>query len=72
MELVVIIAEFLIGDLCFGTVASLNATCQLVHQETMPVLYETTFWSFKRDAELRLERMKEGRAERPDYRKYIK
>lgn len=45
VELLVIVAEFLAGDLCFGTAASLSATCRTVHQETLPVLFETTFWS---------------------------
>lgn len=73
VELLVVVAEFLTGDLCFGTVANLNATCNIVHQETLPVLFETTFWSYERDAELRLEGIVKDRGEYlPDYRKYVK
>lgn len=41
VELMVIISEFLLGDGAFGTLASLNTTCHVVHQETAPVLNET-------------------------------
>jgi hypothetical protein len=73
VEILVIVADFLTGDLCFGTVANLNATCNIVHQETLPVLFETTFWSYESDAALRLEGIVKGRGEYlPDYRKYVK
>jgi hypothetical protein len=41
MELLVIVAEFLVGDFAFGTAANLNVTSQAVRQETLPILYET-------------------------------
>jgi hypothetical protein len=41
MELIVTIAEFLIGDFAFGTTANLNLTCHTVREETLAVLYET-------------------------------
>jgi hypothetical protein len=41
VELFAAIAEFLIGDLAFGTAASLNVICSAVRMETLPVLYET-------------------------------
>lgn len=44
VEILVLIAEFLIGDNCFGTAAKLNATCQIVHRETLTVLYATLLW----------------------------
>jgi hypothetical protein len=47
-ELLVIVSEFLAGDLCFGTIASLNAASWAVHEETLPVLYETTIWDYKK------------------------
>lgn len=37
----VIISEFLLGNSLTGTLASLNATCHVIHQETAPVLNET-------------------------------
>lgn len=41
VELIVSIAEILAGDLCFGSIANLNIACRIVHEETLPVLYET-------------------------------
>lgn len=41
VELFGVIGEFLSGDLCFGTLANLNAACRAVQEETLPVLYET-------------------------------
>jgi hypothetical protein len=49
VEVLVIVAEYLAGDLCFGTIANLNATSWTVHEETLPVLYETTIWDYKKD-----------------------
>lgn len=49
IELLVIVAEILAGDLCFGTLASFNATCQIVHAETTSILYESTFWQYEGD-----------------------
>jgi hypothetical protein len=43
VELLVTIAEFLLGDSCSGTVANLNVTCRIVHQETASALYHTVF-----------------------------
>jgi hypothetical protein len=40
-ELFGVIAEMLVGDLAFGTAASLNVICAAVQEETLPVLYET-------------------------------
>jgi hypothetical protein len=44
VELVVVVAEFLSRDLCFGSLANLNRTCRLVHAETLPALYEMMEW----------------------------
>lgn len=41
VELFSVIGGFLAGDLCFGSLASLNATCRGFYEETLPVLYET-------------------------------
>jgi hypothetical protein len=41
VELIVTIAEFLIGDFAFGTTANLSLACHSVREETLPVLYET-------------------------------
>jgi hypothetical protein len=43
VELLVIIAEHLIGMFAFGTTANLNVSCHSVYTETLPVLYETFF-----------------------------
>ncbi|KAJ9092969.1 hypothetical protein QFC20_007237 [Naganishia adeliensis] len=47
-ELLVMVSEFLAGDLCFGTIANLNAASWTVHQETLPVLYETMIWDYRK------------------------
>jgi hypothetical protein len=41
MELIVTVAEFLVGDFAFGTAANLSLASHAVHQETLGVLYET-------------------------------
>jgi hypothetical protein len=41
VELIVSIAEILAGDLCFESIANVNITCRIVHEETLPVLFET-------------------------------
>lgn len=41
VELIVIIAEILIGDNAFGTTANLNLASRTIRQETLPLLYET-------------------------------
>lgn len=44
IEILVIVAEHLIGDHAFSTVANLNKVTRATHRETLPVLYETFFW----------------------------
>jgi hypothetical protein len=39
VEVLVIVAEFLLGIACYGSVAGLNATCKLVNEETQSALY---------------------------------
>jgi hypothetical protein len=53
VELLVIVSEFLAGDHCLGTLANFNVASSTVHQETLPVLYETAVWRYeeRRDAE---------------------
>lgn len=46
VELLVIIAEILLADTCFGTLANLNLASSLVHQETLSALYETVIWTY--------------------------
>jgi hypothetical protein len=41
MELIVIVAEFVVGDFAFGAAANLNVTSQAVRAETLPTVYET-------------------------------
>lgn len=41
LELLIIIGEVLAGDLCFGSLANLNYTCQAVHAGTLSTLYDT-------------------------------
>jgi hypothetical protein len=53
-ELVAVIAEFLAGDLALGSLAQLNLTTRAIHQETLPVLFETVtfdkkWWLKKRE-----------------------
>jgi hypothetical protein len=36
-----VVAEFLAGAHCFGTLANLNIASHNVHDQTLPVLYET-------------------------------
>lgn len=53
-ELVVIIAEFLAVDLALGSLAQLNLATRTIHQETLPVLFETVafekkWWLKKRE-----------------------
>lgn len=43
-ELIVTIAELLAGDLALGSVAKLNLACRAIHQETLPVLFDTVVW----------------------------
>lgn len=43
MELIIIIAEMIAGDLCFRTLANLNVACRAIHEETTPVLYATLY-----------------------------
>lgn len=45
VELVVLVAEFLLGIHGFGSVASLNVTCKVIQEETRSALYETMEWS---------------------------
>lgn len=40
-ELLVLIAQFLAGHDAYGTLASLNSTCNMVREETLPILWET-------------------------------
>jgi hypothetical protein len=45
----VVIAEHLIAEYAFGTVASVNLASKAIHNETLPVLYESFFYEdFKR------------------------
>jgi hypothetical protein len=46
VELLVIIAEFLISGFAFGTTAAFNQALHLVRNETLPVLYETVCHEF--------------------------
>jgi hypothetical protein len=53
-ELVVVIAEFLAGDLALGSLAQLNLATRAIHEETLPVLFETVafekkWWLKKRE-----------------------
>lgn len=41
IEVLVMISEFLAGDDCLGTLADFNVASRVIHQETLPVLYET-------------------------------
>lgn len=44
LEVVGVVAEFLLGSYHFGTLAKLNRTCKAIRAETLPVLYETLTW----------------------------
>lgn len=44
MELMVLIAEFLTGSHSLKTLAALNVTNHELHEELLPVLYETLVW----------------------------
>jgi hypothetical protein len=55
VELVVIIAEFLLGDSCFASVASLNVTSKLVQAETAAALYATMILSLPQLESLQAE-----------------
>jgi hypothetical protein len=46
-ELIVTIAEFLAGSFAFGSLAQLNLASHAIHEETLPVLYETMTWDHK-------------------------
>jgi hypothetical protein len=41
MELIVTVAELLVGDFAFGNSANLSLASHAVHEETLGVLYET-------------------------------
>jgi hypothetical protein len=43
VEIFGVIAEHLIGQHAFGSTANLNRISRAVHQETLPVLYESFF-----------------------------
>jgi hypothetical protein len=44
MELIIIIAEFLAGSHALKSLASLNVANQEIHEELLPILYETLVW----------------------------
>lgn len=44
MEALVEVARFLAGGHAYRTLANLNQASTLVHQETLPVLYENVVW----------------------------
>lgn len=49
IDIIVVIAEHLVGQHAFGTTANLSLACRMVHRETLPVLYETaSLFSFGR------------------------
>jgi hypothetical protein len=41
IELFVLIGQFLAGEQLFATLAAFNVSCRPVHEETLPILYET-------------------------------
>jgi hypothetical protein len=41
IELLVIVGRFLAGEQLFATLAAFNVSCRPVHEETLPILYET-------------------------------
>jgi hypothetical protein len=43
VEIIGVIAEHLIGEFAFRTVARLNRASKAVHRETLPILYESLF-----------------------------
>jgi hypothetical protein len=43
-ELIVVIGEFLAGDLAFGSLAKLNLATRAIHEETLSVLFDTVVW----------------------------
>jgi hypothetical protein len=43
-ELIVVIGEFLAGSFAYGSLANLNAATRAVHEETLPVLFDTVVW----------------------------
>jgi hypothetical protein len=47
IEVLVMIAEFLAGDDFLGTLAHLNLASRMIHQETLPILYETAVWPYE-------------------------
>lgn len=47
LELLVIIEEFLVGDNLFRTAANLNRTCQVVYEETRPILYAAVVMQYE-------------------------
>jgi hypothetical protein len=47
-ELSVTIAEFLAGSFAYGRLTKLNVAIHAVHEETLPVLFETVVWGTKR------------------------
>jgi hypothetical protein len=52
VELVVLVAEFLLGDGGFGSAASLSVTCKVVREETRSALYETMEWNYAKFKQL--------------------
>lgn len=47
-ELIVTIAEFLAGSFAYGSLAKLNLATRAVHEETLPVLFDTVVWETNR------------------------
>jgi hypothetical protein len=46
VEILVVIAEFSLGDDCHGTLANLNIACKVVQAETASALYGSLVWKY--------------------------
>lgn len=44
IELIISISEYLAGSHCYRSLAPLNVVSRAVHEETLPVMFETLIW----------------------------